>query len=200
MHFVQEFTSGSTYWQPSYRKLYIVYKFKDNFIVNVCKSQHQIIVGFFKRFFFFKYSCFRLLYRFQLICISPLFLPIQATIENQVEFPVLSSRFSLVLCCIHTVRSLSHVQLFVTLWTVAHQAPLSMGFSRQEYWSGLPFPSPVVYIVVYICQRQSPNSSSHPLAFPPWYPYIRSTSVSLILLCKYDYLYNFSKVHIYVLT
>ena len=31
---------------------------------------------------------------------------------------------------------------FVTLWTVAHQAPLSMGFSRQEYWSGLPFPSP----------------------------------------------------------
>ena len=36
----------------------------------------------------------------------------------------------------------SHVQLFVTLWTVAHQAPLSMGFSRQEYWNGLPFPSP----------------------------------------------------------
>ena len=32
----------------------------------------------------------------------------------------------------------SHVQFFVTLWTVAHQAPLSMGFSRQEYWSGLP--------------------------------------------------------------
>ena len=34
---------------------------------------------------------------------------------------------------------LSYVQLFVTLWAVAHQAPLSMGFSRQEYWSGLPF-------------------------------------------------------------
>ena len=34
----------------------------------------------------------------------------------------------------------SRVQLFVTLWTVAHQASLSMGFSRQEYWSGLPFP------------------------------------------------------------
>ena len=31
---------------------------------------------------------------------------------------------------------------FVTPWTVAHQAPLSMGFSRQEYWGGLPFPSP----------------------------------------------------------
>ena len=34
------------------------------------------------------------------------------------------------------------VRLFVTLWTVAHQAPLSMGYSRQEYWSGLPFPPP----------------------------------------------------------
>ena len=36
----------------------------------------------------------------------------------------------------------SHVQLFGTLWTVARQAPLSVGFSRQEYWSGLPLPSP----------------------------------------------------------
>ena len=40
------------------------------------------------------------------------------------------------------VKSLSRVWLFATPWTVAHQAPLSMGFSRQEYWSGLPFPSP----------------------------------------------------------
>ena len=40
------------------------------------------------------------------------------------------------------VKSLSCVQLFATPWTVAHQSPLSMGFSRQEYWSGLPFPSP----------------------------------------------------------
>ena len=39
-------------------------------------------------------------------------------------------------------QSLSHVQLFVNPWTVACQAPRSMGFSRQEYWSGLPFPSP----------------------------------------------------------
>ena len=36
----------------------------------------------------------------------------------------------------------SRVWLFVILWTVAHQAPLSMEFSRQEYWSGLPFPPP----------------------------------------------------------
>ena len=36
----------------------------------------------------------------------------------------------------------SHVRLFMTLWTIARQAPLSMGFSRQEYWSGLPCPPP----------------------------------------------------------
>ena len=40
------------------------------------------------------------------------------------------------------VKLLSHVQLFVTPWAVAYRAPPSMGFSRQEYWSGLPFPSP----------------------------------------------------------
>ena len=40
------------------------------------------------------------------------------------------------------VKSLSRVQLFETPWTVAYQAPPSVGFSRQEYWSGLPFPSP----------------------------------------------------------
>ena len=40
------------------------------------------------------------------------------------------------------VQPLSHVQLFVTLWTVVRQAPLSMGFPMQEYWSAWPFPSP----------------------------------------------------------
>ena len=40
------------------------------------------------------------------------------------------------------VKLLSRVQLSATAWTVAHQVPLSTGFSRQEYWSGLPFPSP----------------------------------------------------------
>ena len=40
------------------------------------------------------------------------------------------------------VKPLNHVQLFATPWTVACQAPPSMEFSRQEYWSGLPFPSP----------------------------------------------------------
>ena len=40
------------------------------------------------------------------------------------------------------VKSLSRVRLFATPWTIAYQAPPSMGFSRQEYWSELPFPSP----------------------------------------------------------
>ena len=40
------------------------------------------------------------------------------------------------------VKLLSRVRLFATPWTVAYQAPQSMGFSRQEYWSGVPFPSP----------------------------------------------------------
>ena len=43
--------------------------------------------------------------------------------------------------CMHA-KSLSRVRHFVTTWTVAHQAPPSMGFSRQEYWNGLTFPSP----------------------------------------------------------
>ena len=44
------------------------------------------------------------------------------------------------MCCV--LSCFSHIQLFVTLWTVACQAPLSVGFSRQEYWSGLPCPHP----------------------------------------------------------
>ena len=40
------------------------------------------------------------------------------------------------------VKSLSRIRLFVTSWSVAHQAPPSNGFSSQEYWSGWPFPSP----------------------------------------------------------
>ena len=59
------------------------------------------------------------------------------------------------------VKSLSRVRLLVTPWTAAHQAPLSMGFSRQAYCSGVPLPSPIsilvsvkwytVVILIYIC-------------------------------------------------
>ena len=43
---------------------------------------------------------------------------------------------------VYVLNCFSCVQFFATSWTVARQAPLSMGFSKQEYWSGLPFPSP----------------------------------------------------------
>ena len=48
------------------------------------------------------------------------------------------------------VKSLSRVRLFETPWTAAYQAPPSMGFSRQEYWSGVPLPSPAP-ILVSLC-------------------------------------------------
>ena len=44
------------------------------------------------------------------------------------------------MCCV--LSHFSRVQLFVILWTLTHQAPLSMGFPRQEYWHGFPFPTP----------------------------------------------------------
>ena len=46
------------------------------------------------------------------------------------------------------VKSLSRVRLFATPWTAAHQAPLPMGFSRQEHWSGVPLPSPIIYMTL----------------------------------------------------
>ena len=48
-----------------------------------------------------------------------------------------------ILTCVHVCVLISRVQLFETPWTVAQQAPMSMGFPKQEYWSGLPFTSPV---------------------------------------------------------
>ena len=51
------------------------------------------------------------------------------------------------------MKSLTRVQVFATPWTVTYQAPLSMGFSRQEYWSGLPFP--ILYINVSYCLQVS---------------------------------------------
>ena len=47
------------------------------------------------------------------------------------------------------VKLLSHVQFFATPWTVAYQASQSMEFCRQEYWSRLPFPSPILILSIY---------------------------------------------------
>ena len=66
-----------------------------------------------------------------------------------------------------SVQSLSRVQLFATLWTAACQAPLSTGFSRQEYWSGLPCPSP----------GDLPNPGIKPM--PPVSPALQADSLPL---------------------
>ena len=57
-------------------------------------------------------------------------------------FNVMSSPWNALFWLSEWVKSLSHVQLFATPWTVTHQVPLPMGFSRQECWSGLPIPPP----------------------------------------------------------
>ena len=112
------------------------------------------------------------------------FLPIQVTTEHWVEVSAVNSKFSLlsILYMKVKVKLLSHVWPFATPWTVAHQASLSMGFSRQEYWSGLSFPSPGdlpnpgiqtqvsriagrrfnLWATREVCKSQSPNSSHLP--------------------------------------
>ena len=64
------------------------------------------------------------------------------------------------------VKSLSHVRFFATLWTVAYQAPVSMGLSRQEYWRGLSFPSPGDLPDPGI-EPGSPTSEAETLTFEP---------------------------------
>ena len=63
------------------------------------------------------------------------------------------------------VKSLSHVQLFMTPWTAAYQAPPPMGFSRQEYWSGVPLPSPKTtwrHILIQLLESKHFKTSHHP--------------------------------------
>ena len=59
------------------------------------------------------------------------------------------------------MKSLSHVQLFSTAWTAAYQAPPSMGFSRQEYWSGVALPSPSEWVRENI-KKENKSPSFYP--------------------------------------
>ena len=75
------------------------------------------------------------------------------------------------------VKSLSRVRLLATPWTAAYQAPLSMGFSRQEYWSGVPLPSPILTIAAsiysYHVSQQTTSSLKETVLIIrkfPWYP------------------------------
>ena len=83
--------------------------------------------------------------------------------------------------------SLSRVRLFVTPWTVAHQAPLSMGFSRQEYWSGLQFPSPGDLPNPGIEPRSPTLQADALTSEPPGKPFISSRSL-LNLSCIFSIL------------
>ena len=81
------------------------------------------------------------------------------------------------------VKSLSHVRLLVTPWTAAHQAPPSMGFARQEYWSGVPLPSPrpcrlrVFKIKVMLrIDKHSDDSYVHVLLLPAPYSHTHMTN------------------------
>ena len=86
-------------------------------------------------------------------------------------------------------KSLSRVRLLATSWTAAHQAPLSMGLSRQEYWSGVPVPSWYINATLPICLT---------LLSLPMSTRLFSTSASLFLLCKRVHRYHFSRFHLHV--
>ena len=73
---------------------------------------------------------------------SFLFLLLQHKLPFPLKLFFLGSSLLLNSLCAYMLSHFSHVQLFSTPWSVAHQAPRSMGFSRQEYWSGLPCPPP----------------------------------------------------------
>ena len=71
------------------------------------------------------------------------------------------------------VKSLNRVQLLVTPWTAAHQAPLSMGFSRQEHWSGVPLPS------LALCQTLHLMPYLYSLMYISWWSHEGGTTASL---------------------
>ena len=87
------------------------------------------------------YHPLRLSYSFQFpMCLcgaSHWFVDIELSLHSLVR-----SHFILLCVCVRLLSDFSHVWFFETPWTVAHQARLSMWFSRKEYWSGLPWPSP----------------------------------------------------------
>ena len=79
------------------------------------------------------------------------------------------------------VKSLSRLRLFATPWTVTYQAPLSMGFSRQEYWRGLPFPSPRDLRDIGIEPRSPAFQADALTAEPPGKPHPFFNLVVIIL-------------------
>ena len=83
------------------------------------------------------------------------------------------------------LKSLSHVQFFATPWTIAYQTPPYMGFSRQECWSGLPFPSPGDLLDPGIEPRSPALQADALLSEPPGKPHCKNkqTYFSLAKMC-----------------
>ena len=95
-------------------------------------------------------------------------------------------------------KLLSRVRLFATPWTPAYQAPLSMGFSRQEYWSGVPLPSPFDHAILIECDR------NYSLSFCPLEMTIKYVSIilflnSFLLQCFYLFFLVFLRICISLL-
>ena len=104
--------------------------------------------------------------------------------------------FNLDLMCVCVLKCIGHVRLCVTLQTAACQAPLSMGSSRQEYWSGLPFPLPG--------SLPNPGNWNHISGLLPWQAVLYQTwvaRITYVLLLKYlNILHDFECVHIAIET
>ena len=89
-------------------------------------------------------------------------------------------------------KSFQYAQFFVNLWTVARQAPLSMGFFRQECWGGLPFPSPGIFltqglnqgllhcrwILYHLSHRGSPHLGKEHIKFPTFFKFPQAFQIS----------------------
>ena len=131
-----------------------------------------------------------------------MFLDPQQTLPHGSNVLTLSSGHCFVQLLVCPACLLSHVRFFVTPWTVTHQAPLSMGFSRQEYWSGLSCPPPKELPSLGIKPRSLALQANSLLYEPPGKPkkYKRNEAASRISLLKDDYKENSSRSQLMFLT
>ena len=96
------------------------------------------------------------------------------------------------------VKSLSRVLLFATPWTVAYQASPSMGFSRQGYWSGLPFPSPGDLPDPGIEPRSSALQADALPSEPPGKDFCPNLTSYICLIYIYIYIYTYTYIYIHI--
>ena len=117
--------------------------------------------------------------------------------RDQIWVSCIAGRFFTIWATRSEVKSLSRVRLFATPWTVAYQAPPSMGFSRQEYWSGVPLPSSYstyCYLLLFkisyftcflLCE----------CSFPPWRASSSQTEILPIYMKKVLLEHSYTHIH-----